>query len=238
VDTIGYLDFISKVKAAGKPGWQVALKECIERYSDYKFPHKDAAGARDELYKKISKDLFLLITNKVAPSYITGLGSNSGDKRISAHHYYWFKAYCSSSEFGTKIDESAFGGKLEKRVLTLQEDPDAPDEIRESMGQGPKPSPPTVLHLSGATQDSGLHHYSNALFDVVGRERERERLANFLRCDGPFRWAQLGGAGGQGESRMAWDLIQEAREVDADQGKIGWEAGFLRKPDLEAFGEG
>lgn len=59
---------------------------------------------------------------------------------------------------------------------------------------------------------------------VLGRNAEVAALRRFLEDDAPFLWLQLAGDAGQGKSRLAWDLIQEARQDH------GWRGGFWSVP--------
>jgi len=57
-----------------------------------------------------------------------------------------------------------------------------------------------------------------------------ERLRAFLDADGGFAWMQIAGVGGQGKSRLGWELTLWAREH-------GWRAGLLERADLKDFAE-
>ncbi|WP_295622974.1 tetratricopeptide repeat protein [uncultured Lamprocystis sp.] len=55
------------------------------------------------------------------------------------------------------------------------------------------------------------------------------RLQAFLDCDGGFAWMPIAGVGGQGKSRLGYELTLRARDQ-------GWRAGLLESgTDLEAF---
>ncbi len=78
----------------------------------------------------------------------------------------------------------------------------------------------------------GIHahptHFSNRLIpQIIGREVELATLHRFVAQEPGFRWVQLAGSGGQGKSRMAYDLIAHVGDR--------WNAGFLSKDDLDNF---
>lgn len=49
-----------------------------------------------------------------------------------------------------------------------------------------------------------------------------------LLADGGFLWMQIAGVGGQGKSRLGWELTLWARER-------GWQAGLLELVNLDVF---
>lgn len=72
-------------------------------------------------------------------------------------------------------------------------------------------------------------HYANHLVDVIGRDDEQRKLRSFLKSGKGFKWLQLAGVGGQGKSRLAYELVQEA--------KGNWHAGFLVRENLNKFAD-
>ncbi|MBA4227710.1 MAG: hypothetical protein C0456_13870, partial [Hyphomonas sp.] len=67
--------------------------------------------------------------------------------------------------------------------------------------------------------------YSKQNTEFVGRGGEMEQLRAFLGADAPILWWQVSGDGGQGKSRIALELIQEAA-------RNGWHAGFLKSGSI------
>lgn len=73
------------------------------------------------------------------------------------------------------------------------------------------------------------HYSSRAIEKPLGRVDEQEKLDRFLAdLSRPFCWMQMAGEGGQGKTRLAYELILKAR-------KQGWKAGFLFKKEFEQF---
>lgn len=73
-----------------------------------------------------------------------------------------------------------------------------------------------------------LHHFSARGLPLLGREKECKTLHEFLNSPKSFCWMQIAGAGGQGKSRLALELILDAR-------KNGWDAGFVHPSDIPSF---
>lgn len=96
------------------------------------------------------------------------------------------------------------------------------DELR-SLVSKKQPSVPTLI-LSPPRRSSELYHFSHGQIELLGREKEQEKLHRFMSDRPGFQWLQLAGVAGQGKSRLAWETIQEF-SVDCD-------AGFLRKDNL------
>lgn len=71
-------------------------------------------------------------------------------------------------------------------------------------------------------------HFSNAIVSVLGRDDEQKRLRSFLNGGPGFQWLQIAGVGGQGKSRLAYELILDVQKT--------WHAGFLEAENLAAFG--
>lgn len=87
-------------------------------------------------------------------------------------------------------------------------------------------------------KEKNANYYANAVLDVIGREKEKARLRNFLECDlrnSNVAWFQLAGVAGQGKSRLAFDLMSDLTKDDLKQ-KLGfWRAGFLTENDINFF---
>jgi TPR repeat protein len=88
---------------------------------------------------------------------------------------------------------------------------------------------PSDPELSDAPlADRSLTRYSARAVELLGRDEAMARLRAFLGADGGFLWMQVAGVGGQGKSRLGWELTLWARER-------GWQAGLLERVDLDAF---
>lgn len=81
-------------------------------------------------------------------------------------------------------------------------------------------------HLTIETSEGQLH-YSQPIMKVLGRNDEQKRLHSFLKGGSGFKWLQLSGVGGQGKSRLAFDLVSEVTST--------WFSGFLLENELSAF---
>jgi TPR repeat protein len=93
-------------------------------------------------------------------------------------------------------------------------------------------------NLRGVEQDFTFEHqllhyaYSgDDKIEIIGRIKEFEQLLEFLKDDSNFLWVQLAGAAGQGKSRLAFELICEAKS------RMGFDAGYMRAKDFEDFSE-
>jgi len=95
-------------------------------------------------------------------------------------------------------------------------------------GRRHRPADPTLSNAPLA--DGSVTRYSARAVELLGREEAMDRLRAFLGCDGGFAWLQVAGVGGQGKSRLGWELILAARDD-------GWQAGLLERVDLDAFAE-
>ena len=83
--------------------------------------------------------------------------------------------------------------------------------------------------LDPPASNTSIHYYgSEERLDIMGREKEQERLEDFLKCDMPFAWFQLAGVGGQGKSRLALDFWLKAEQK-------GWAAGLLDRKSAKVF---
>ncbi len=118
------------------------------------------------------------------------------------------------------------------------------EELRERAKKKAEPSiavieeryvPSTVQpHLSPAPAIQRSSHYASQMLDVLGRIQEQQRLREFLdhteivdNGEKRFSWIQIAGVGGQGKSRLAYELMLEREEQ--------WCAGFLTSDDLTEF---
>lgn len=89
---------------------------------------------------------------------------------------------------------------------------------------------PDPLILNDPPKSNNVSHYANRLIkELPGREKQWDKLKTFLEpADQRFVWCQIAGIAGQGKSRMAIELVFEAR-------KRGWRAGFLMGKHLENY---
>ena len=78
-------------------------------------------------------------------------------------------------------------------------------------------------------RENNENYYADTVLQVIGRDKQKVRLGEFLHSDLNVAWFQLAGGAGQGKSRLAFDLMRDALE------KWGWRAGFLKEDDIEFF---
>ncbi|WP_127599609.1 tetratricopeptide repeat protein [Nitratireductor alexandrii] len=132
-------------------------------------------------------------------------------------------------EFALEIDLNSkkYGGK------TVAQEPDKPGAtIQQAQHEELEPLSAVTPNLATLFSDERIDndlHYSKHVVDVHGRQREQRVLHDFLGPGRNFYWLQLAGVGGQGKSRLAFDLVCEARKSGE------WDAGFLTESGLIAF---
>jgi hypothetical protein len=97
--------------------------------------------------------------------------------------------------------------------------------------RSPTTGSPTLRSFFSDVRVENDLHFSKHVVDVLGRDSERERLRSFLADQKPFLWLQLAGVGGQGKSRLAFDLVEEAKT------HLGWDAGFMTEEGLDEFSD-
>lgn len=102
------------------------------------------------------------------------------------------------------------------------------DELAGLDSLGWFPRAPRLEEYLGPEQVHSDLHFTSAIVDAFGRQDEQAALRRFLVDDRPFCWLQLAGEAGQGKSRLAFDLVNQAK---AD----GWTAGFLSDRGLSEF---
>jgi palmitoyl protein thioesterase len=84
---------------------------------------------------------------------------------------------------------------------------------------------PLLSRPSLPSNDRTRFIFSARVLPLIGRDAEKEILANFLgSAEQPFRWMLMHGSGGVGKSRLALEVCLAVRDE--------WHAGFLR--DREA----
>ena len=81
--------------------------------------------------------------------------------------------------------------------------------------------------LTPPRQTGRDYHFASSPLEVLGREEAQNILRDFRNAGPGFRWMQLAGAGGQGKSRLAYDLIEETGD--------DWEKNFITDEGLGAF---
>lgn len=102
-------------------------------------------------------------------------------------------------------------------------------EKESSLKESEQPKAVQPLLTVPQAKENNVNYYANAVLEVIGREKEKARLAAFLDCDLDVAWFQLAGVAGQGKSRLAFDLIADTKD------KPGWRAGFLTEYGIESF---
>lgn len=139
--------------------------------------------------------------------------------------------------FGCSIDKRY--ERLVRRSLpsppqqpTPSKSPESHTTNRPSLSE--QPAKPDIADLASLLTNEKIDndlHYSAHIIDVLGRDREQHTLYAFLENnpDKGFLWLQLAGAGGQGKSRLAFDLVVDAKEDHV------WDAGFLSEKALVTF---
>jgi len=93
-----------------------------------------------------------------------------------------------------------------------------------------QPRSPNPKLSAPPAADRSLTRYSARAVELLGREAALARLQGFLQADAGFAWMQIAGLGGQGKSRLGYELTLWAQDQ-------GWQAGLLESADLAAFGE-
>lgn len=191
-------------------------------------------AGENETYRNVKLYQFLkektgYTTNSLLHSVIHAGKERSGG-RIETHIalYYLAKTDATYAAYVPEIEAEIFeNGRtfldIFKWTPSLQTVP-LPPILPESSPVSPVPQ----FRLRPPGVHSHPSHFSNrAIEKIVGREAEMEALRRFTSSEPGFRWLQIAGAGGQGKSRMAYDLIEQ---VGHD-----WEAGFLTKLNLDHF---
>lgn len=87
---------------------------------------------------------------------------------------------------------------------------------------------PNLSDYLGVYRVQNSVHFTRGTTDLIGREHEQATLRSFLEDKRPFSWLQLAGEAGQGKSRLALELIDEAKGA-------GWSCGFLSEEGLGKF---
>lgn len=154
-----------------------------------------------------------------------------------AHIAYLYVQTCNKTEFGDPargIDWAYLGKPFEdvfgfSMPLTTEEANELLDVHRRRMIEVKKnvPDREQPILINSSTSINDLHYSKCLIKKVLGREVEQEILRNFMETEREFQWLQLAGAGGQGKSRLAFDLINEYEPT--------WYAGFLREDEFSRF---
>ncbi|NDW06486.1 tetratricopeptide repeat protein [Jiella pacifica] len=146
---------------------------------------------------------------------INGMATKGASFKDALGIHYRLHYDLDHPDYAKKIDDVIFGESYLDRFKT---------PIFERVDLEPK--------LSDAEYRSEFYNYGYDRDDKIafrGRSDQVAQLRAFLGGEAGFQWLQLAGAAGQGKSRMAWDLILEARD------ELGYKAGFIDAEDLLAF---
>lgn len=151
-------------------------------------------------------------------NFVTTLAKRgSGSKELAAAFYYRLHYHVEDLNFAWRVDEAAFG---EGKKFNDFNDGKPVFEAEPDSSREPK--------LVASIKSESKLHYSNPIIKVLGRDDEQKRLRNFLQEEKKgFEWLQLAGVGGQGKSRLAFDLVSKCPQ--------NWYAGFLPEKELGAF---
>ncbi|MEE9320152.1 MAG: SEL1-like repeat protein [Granulosicoccus sp.] len=84
--------------------------------------------------------------------------------------------------------------------------------------------------LEPPDKSESFSHFAQRTLDVLGRDAEQQQLCEFLNAGSGFRWLQLAGEAGQGKSRLALELVDEAKGLD-------WAAGWLKQGNITDFAD-
>lgn len=155
-----------------------------------------------------------------------------------------FLEFCRNSEPRRPLDVFDGENKIsieiddERKVVTLDNAIDgfkkhtkaAEEEFRRKSSQNKSEhSDPIQPRLATPEAKEGnKNYYANAALEVIGRDEQKKRLSAFLEYDKKVAWFQLAGEAGQGKSRLAFDLMYEAKD-------LGWCAGFLWENNIKLF---
>lgn len=159
--------------------------------------------------------------------------------------YYRLHAFLDDPSYASKIDELVFAGSLKEQgdpvfVATIEHDSttETVDKGKISSTSGQNLTAPT-LPFTGlfSTGDATVpyngfkhlakFHYANRQIGLLGRKDEQNQLHDFLREDRLFLWLQIAGQGGQGKSRLAYEVALGLAD--------SWDVGFLDNEKIEEF---
>ncbi|MEM8595785.1 MAG: hypothetical protein AAGF76_04900 [Pseudomonadota bacterium] len=231
---VGFENFFRDVKASISPD---AKRAIAKKWDDVAKSQHQSLGtvlARDELLKTIRKDLNSIsdsIGKSLNEGHFKSFRQGQGDLKIACQLYYWFHFH--HTDIAADLDEAILGKAYGKQVYNPAEDP----------RYAPRPSEPAPTQtlpllaprLTGARDSTNINHYSRELVEILGRADEQRLLRDFLGAYDEFLWFQIAGGGGQGKSRLAWELIQEAQGCRKLRLPQKWRAGFLRDDDITDF---
>lgn len=160
--------------------------------------------------------------------------ARGGSENRALATYYWFHTSLTDKSYARQIDAEILEGKsYEERFgwtpFELDNDVNSQEAeaASESRGGIADEKPPLGPSLTGPRRTTGDYHFASRHLEVLGREDEQDVLREFRDAGPGFRWMQLAGAGGQGKSRLAYELIMETG--------VDWEKGFIKDADLAAF---
>lgn len=154
------------------------------------------------------------IIEKIDDAIICDLEHKQRDIEFYIAVYYRFHSILKDMSFADNIDDVVFDKPLRDRGKPVFEI--AADQLLLE-----KADSSGAIYTYGYNQDDKIK--------VLGRQKEQDQLRKFLGGEQKFLWLQLAGSAGQGKSRLAWELIQEAKA------ERGFNAGFISSETLKAF---
>jgi hypothetical protein len=160
-----------------------------------------------------------ITTSKV--SELKSKGEGSSEYAFAIH--YRLHAELKHGEYAAEIDQQLFGRSYERKFG---------EPIFEAVDDKSQPRLEDPGIDQQLEEDDQILHYAycgEKRIQIIGRGSEQSQLYEFLNATQPFLWLQVAGAAGQGKSRLAWELIQEAR------GDLGFSAGFMAASELGEF---
>ena len=148
------------------------------------------------------------------------------DKAVLVFYYFLYFHY-DLDDSHEKIFDESHGIDIQD-ALNLTGDVHIKRRQRaEASSQSKQSKKSSHLSLKPITSNQGFH-FSNSEIGVLGRNREEKILDDFLKVKNNFSWLQIAGAGGQGKSRLAHELMIKSA-------KSGWYSGFLYGKNLDEF---
>lgn len=182
---------------------------------------------------------------QVVDDWATVSATPRGSLKFAQATFYYFFRYVNDSHYFVEIaktvlrhDSELFvrmyyakmGGKPGEKFQNILERFHAPDFKERFNEIWVETDPDAFAPKLNLEVIEGEVHFSQQTMKVLGREAEQEALRKFRGSGGAgFKWLQLAGAGGQGKSRLAFDLARKTNQL------VEWSAGFLSDDHLEEF---